>query len=210
MEKLTYRNQGYCDRLQRAESWIERARAIEDWEDHHGQFIFYWIALNALYGRDEASRRSEADDQTWFLNRVFDLDKEARAIPRAFDELKPKADRLLKDQFLVDPYWSEGLTARVKRIIESDFKKAQEAWVRGDRETYIGILFWRLSVLRNQIFHGCSTDRRSLNKTSLMPALDILEALVPQFLETLRLHGKNYDWPKIPYPRKGSPQHPGA
>lgn len=210
MEKITYQNQGYCDRLQRAESWIERARAIEDWEDHHGQFIFYWIALNALYGRDKTSRRSEEDDQTWFLNRVFDLDKEEKAIHRAFDELKPKADRLLKDQFLVDLYWTEGLTARVKRVMESDFNKAQEAWARGDEETYLRILLWRLSTLRNQIFHGCSTDRRSLNRTSLMPALHILEILVPSFLETMRQHGKHCDWPKIPYPRKDSPQHPRA
>ena len=208
MEKLTSQNQGYWDRIQRAESWIERARAIEDWEDHHGQFIFYWIALNALYGRDIASRRSEEDDQTWFLNRVLDLDKEERAIHNAFDELKSKADRLLKNQFLVDLYWSEGLTPRVKRVMETDFNKAQEAWARGNKETYLRILFWRLSMLRNQIFHGCSTDRRSLNKTSLMPAVDILETLVPQFLETMKRHGKRYDWPKIPYPRNDSPQHP--
>jgi len=43
MTKLTYENQGLIDRLQRAESWIAKAKTIEDWEDHHGQFIFYWI-----------------------------------------------------------------------------------------------------------------------------------------------------------------------
>jgi hypothetical protein len=50
---LTKSNQGYYDRIQRAKSWGARAEACaaRDWEDDHGQFIFYWIGLSALGGR---------------------------------------------------------------------------------------------------------------------------------------------------------------
>lgn len=206
MEKLTYENQGFVDRVQRAESWVAKAQAIEDWEDHHGQFIFYWIALNALCGRDKTARRHEEDDLKWFLGRVCDLDR--GAIHSTVLAIKTKADRLLKDQFLVEHYWSETPIANVNRVIDMDFDDAQKAWGKKKIETYLEILLKRLRVLRNQIFHGCSTDRRSVNKTSLVPSLEILETLIPQFLETMKRHGKHHDWPKIPYPRKDSPQHP--
>lgn len=208
MTKLTYENQGYLDRIQRAESWIEKAKAIGEWEDHHGQFIFYWIALNALYGRNRDSRRFEQDDQTWFLNRISSLDNRGdRDIWKALDRLKSKADRLLKDQFLVSQYWDEGATLRVKQIIDNDFAAAQRAWDRGDVERYLNTLLKRISMLRNQIFHSCSTDRRSLNKNSLIPALHILESIDHTLLEVMRNHGGKGDWPMIPYPRKDSPQH---
>ncbi len=208
MEKLTIHYQGYYDRLHRAESWLERAQTIDDWEDQSGPFIFYWIALNALYGRDKRSRLSEDDDLAWFLDRICHLDQAERGILAALKAFKLKADRLLADQFLVEGYWHEGNSSKVKRGIQEEQLKAQQAWDKGKSDQYLTILFRRLRVLRNQIFHGCSTDRRSLNKTSLQPAVELLEALVPQFVATLRKHGKDTDWPPVPYPRKGSPLHP--
>jgi len=120
---------------------------------------------------------------------------------------KPKVDRLLKDQFLLKDYWGEGALAEARRRLDHDFAKAQSAFQRKKVENYLTILFRRLRVLRNQIFHGCSTNRQSLNKTSLQPALEILTKLVPQFHRIFRDFGQDYDWPKIPYPRKHSPQH---
>ena len=208
MEKLTIHNQGYFDRIQRAESWLHRAQAIEDWEDQSGPFIFYWIALNALYGRDKRSRFSEDDDLAWFLDRICHLDQADRAIFAALEPFKSKADRLLTDQFLVDGYWQEGNSPKVKRRIEEDRLKGQQAWNRGKPEQYLMLIFRRFRVLRNQIFHGCSTDRRSLNKTSLQPAVELLEVLIPQFCTTMKKYGKEDDWPPVSYPRKGSPLHP--
>ena len=208
MQKLTLQNQGYWDRLQRAESWIQRAGNIKEWDDYHGPFIFYWIALNALYGRHLDSQRWEEQDLDWFLQRICETDSGQGAIVNIVKESKRKADRLLQDQFLLKLYWLEGTTAKVRRILAEEFSEAQVAFDRGKIEGYLKILFRRLRILRNQILHGCSTDRHSLNKTSLQPALEILEKIVPQFCATFRDLGQNYDWPKIPYPRKDSPQHP--
>ena len=40
-------------RSHRAKSWIRKAESLAKLEpsDLDGQFIFYWIALNALYGQ---------------------------------------------------------------------------------------------------------------------------------------------------------------
>jgi len=66
-------------------------------------------------------------------------------------------------------------------------------------------------VLRNQVFHGCSTNRDSLNKDTLDPALEVLGALVRLFLEIMEGRmDKETEWPPIPFPRRDSPQHPKA
>lgn len=211
MPKLTYENQGYWDRLQRAESWIDRARSLieQDWDDCHGPFVFYWIAFNALYGRhDEIRGKKDIDDIKWFLSRICELDQEDGSLSRMLPDSKRKTDSLLRDQFLSEMYWRESPSGNFKRKQDEDLKEAQDSYAKGKFEGYLTILFKRLLVLRNQIFHGCSTDKKSLNRNSLRPALEILEKLVPQFLKIFKAHGQRHDWPKVPYPRKGSPQHP--
>ena len=210
MPKLTSANQGYWDRLQRAESWISRAESLkeQEWDDYHGPFIFYWIAFNALYGRNDEIGSTDGKDMEWFLGRICELDQEDGSLSGMLRDLKSKTDRLIKAQFLSRAYWKEGPSTRFKENQEEDFEKAQTAYDRRKFDGYLTTLFERLRVLRNQIFHGCSTDRRSLNKNSLRPALEILEELVPQFLKIFKDHGQRYDWPKAPYPRRGSPQHP--
>ena len=42
---------GWESRLYRAKSWIQRAAALRRIGDLDGQFMFYWIAFNALYGQ---------------------------------------------------------------------------------------------------------------------------------------------------------------
>lgn len=56
---LTKSNQGFHDRVKRATSWIARAKACAalDWEDDHGQFVFYWIALSPDLPLDHATAR---------------------------------------------------------------------------------------------------------------------------------------------------------
>lgn len=216
MPKLTYENQGYRDRLDRAESWIKRAKNLQeqnrkeqDWEDYdyHGPFIFYWIAFNALYGRhDEIRGKKDIDAIKWFLRQICKLDD--GRLTQFLSDIKRKTDRLLQDRFLSKTYWKEGLSPNFKRVQEKDFKEAQTAYEGEKFDGYLTILFERLRMLRNQIFHGCSTDRDSLNKDSLLPALEILEELVPQFVKIFKAYGEGYDWPEVPYPRRGSPQHP--
>ena len=177
MPKLTYENQGYRDRLKRAESWISRAKSLkeQEWDDYHGPFIFYWIAFNALYGQQHERRMEEINDIHWFLSRICELDQEGGSLSQILCKIKRKTNRLLQDRFLSKTYWKEGLSPNFKRGQEKDFKEAQTAYEGEKFDGYLTILFERLQVLRNQIFHGCSTDRDSLNKDSLLPALEILE-----------------------------------
>ena len=213
MEKLTRQNQGYYDRLQRARSWLERAQTIahsaEEWEDYGGQFIVYWIALNALYARDVGERRSDQKDFRWFIELICSLDQQQK-LREALDAVKRKAEGILENKFLFEWYWEEGTTTRVIQAMKEEARTAQAAWNEGQTARYMLILLRRLRMLRNQILHDCSTDRRSLNRDSLRPAVGILEALVPTLIDVMEQTGKGKDWPPIPYPRARSPQNPDS
>lgn len=105
MSKLTADNQGYWDRIKRAKSWIERARAVErqardedETVDLQTPFIMYWIAFNAMYGRvsdiDHGRYlRPGEDDARWFLRRISDLDAGEGRIGAALTEIEREAQR---------------------------------------------------------------------------------------------------------------------
>lgn len=222
--KLTEHNQGYWDRIKRARSWVDRARALES-ETNHGDgvadsqelFIMYWIAFNAMYGRvNECAHgrylRPSDDDARWFIRRVCELDSGKGHIKSAVTVLRPQAHALLKSRYLSEAYWREGYNSKVKRDLERGTGEAESALDAGDLQAYMTILLWgRIRVLRNQIFHGCSTNRDSLNKDALEPALRVVSAFIPLFLEVMESRiDKESEWPRIPFPRRGSPQHPEA
>ncbi len=221
--RLTQDNQGYWDRIKRARSWVNRAQAAESTEDTGGgtenaqeRFIMYWIAFNALYGRvNEIGHgrylRPGDEDARWFLRRICDLDAGIGRITATISAVRKDANSLLKSRYLLDAYWREGYSSSVKRQLEEEITKADGALKSGDVNAFLTTLLWgRVRVLRNQIFHGCSTNRDSLNKDTFEPALRVLSKLVPVFVDVMETRvDKENDWPRIPFPRRDSPQHPG-
>src|SRR5689334_23420485 len=89
-------------RQARAESWRSRARRASGGLD--AQFIFSWIAFNALYGqaryRESDDRpRSEMGDIVNFLKLMLDLDARSGSAVLRDQTLKPDFDCLLGDKF---------------------------------------------------------------------------------------------------------------
>ena len=219
--KLTEDNQGYWDRIKRARSWVKRAQTLESTAsdsasdaDSQELFIMYWIGFNALYGRvNETGQgrylRPGDDDARWFLRRICDLDAGTGRIGKAVVMFRKDAHSLLKSRYLSETYWREGNRPNVKRRLEEGTTAAEEALDSGDLYPYLETLLWRrVRVLRNQIFHGCSTNRDSLNKDALDPALRVLSELIPVFVNVMEGRvDTEKEWPRIPFPRLGSPQH---
>jgi hypothetical protein len=183
--------------------------------DSQELFIMYWIAFNALYGRvNETDHgrylRPGDDDARWYLGRICDLDAGTGQIKLALTALHKEAHALLKSRYLYEAYWRGDYGNNVKRYLETEVKSAEDALNAGDVHPYVTALLWgRIRMLRNQIFHGCSTNRDSLNKDDLNPALQVLSVVIPLFIEIMENRfDKEADWPRIPFPRLGSPQHP--
>jgi hypothetical protein len=77
---------------------MKRARESVDHAD--GQFIFYWIALNALYGQrgTENGPPRDREDLHTFLGRAASLDD--TMLPERLAILKCDAELILESEFL--------------------------------------------------------------------------------------------------------------
>lgn len=113
-------------RLERARSWIQIAGSIPAPETkhisedvavvsarEHERFIFYWIALNCLYGRDKPDKVKDSEIKA-FLDKVtkmsrWDLDEGTRIIQTTIDqpETKRLGEKLIRDYFLDQHYWKQ-------------------------------------------------------------------------------------------------------
>lgn len=201
------------DRLKRAGSWIEAARA----RDGHEAFVFLFMALNAMYGRRQYDgRRTEVrQDIERFLTNVWTMHKAdehsgGHVLANALDDCERWCDTLLIDPFVNDDYWSRKTEYRK---LERG-AKAQLAELKGLRrderhERFLKTVLERLIVLRNQVMHGCVTyGPDSKGWPSLEAGLSILRSVVPAFRELMERHGDLCVWDSIPYPRLGSDRHP--
>lgn len=187
-------------RCHRANSWITRARDLPV-SDLDGKFIFYWIAVNALYGQPKYLERSEnrtndlADLQT-FLNSVIPRDVQGR-ISNALKSVEDEIVQLLRERYLCKSCWihwqNRGLLTRLER--------EQDSCRHRDTGTNLNRVFSRLYVLRNQLFHGCSSERGSKNRDMLKRAVKVLETFAPALQELAKETGKSLQILKtISYP----------
>ena len=212
LQQVDLERQGYYDRLQRASSWLAKAKRTNG--DSEGKFIFLWIALNALCGVREdvfnsawwkrndnlppsLSKRDSEErnpgELEWFLWRVCGLDLGQGILKRVIEAYQDDIKMILRTEYLMPNYWS--WKWRIKENID-EWKKLSRAAIEraistsGNREaTYraLGeILVWRLRTLRNQLFHGCATDthskRRATGESELEAGSRLLEELIWAFL----------------------------
>lgn len=170
-------------RCARAASWRTRAKHAHG--DLDAQFIFSWIAFNALYGqaryRDSDDRkRSEMSDIIRFLVLLLRLDE--RAIPTVLKErdLKDHLDCLMGDKFLHDCCWKAW---DKDAVVDRGRREASLPDCNRKNDHQLIQLFRRLYVLRKQIFHGCSKEGSSKNRPSLRAAVPVLRRFVDVFAE---------------------------
>lgn len=205
-------SQGYYDRLQRASSWLAKAKQTVG--DPEAKFIFLWIALNALCGvrhdvlktvwwrNEERSRRipnkQQGDDEVlreleWFLWRVCNLDGAERILRSVIEDHWPDVETVLRARYIMSYYWhgcwqtNEDIDKQKKSSIR--IVKDAISLVSNSEKMYwaLGeIIIWRLRTLRNQLFHGCATDthskRRAAGESELEAGSRLLEELIWAFL----------------------------
>jgi hypothetical protein len=205
-------------RAYRADSWIGRARQIEcgptqTERERRGalddRFTAYWIALNALYGQaryrgTEGTERSHLRTFLEFVQRTPVADQ-VRATMRAPDARAP-VQKLLGDAFLDNDNWAhwdaEGIMDEALRVTSRTTAK--------DRESDVIELFFRLYVLRTQLFHGCAARGSSSKGKTMEYAVRLLDKLLPLFVAAVREHGgKQRFFASPPYP-PSEPREPSA
>lgn len=192
-------NQSFSIRVWRGLSWLERAEGLGS-DDLEGRFIYSWIGLNALYGRKspDAKPYREREALETFLAQVWRLDSHG-LIGRILGRRQPAVLNLIENQYLSIPFW-DGEPAPAIRKVKGEAKSAILLFPKSNREPIMRMLFERLYVMRNQIFHGASTKGGKLNRRTLQYSATLMVDLLPAFLEIMIESGVGQDWGEVMFP----------
>jgi len=183
----------------------------------HEAFIFHYIAFNCMYGRRkyEGDQTQIQEDLEAFFSKLLvmhkkDLQQGGTILKDALSTCQQDGAVLIRDRFLANRYWRGTQPAAALQIkLNKEAIGALEALADGEYGEYLSTVFQRISVLRNQVMHGCATyGARSYGRGSLTKSLRVLRLLVPAFYRLMRRYGHDLTWDPIPYPRLGSQQHP--
>ncbi len=205
-------DRGLFDRLQRADSWIHAASELQPDRMHEG-FIFLYIAFNCLYGRRqyEGDATQIGEDLEIFLDKILamnqiDRERGGTILPDAVTACRQDGIVLIRDRFLAHRYWSDNKSSpALQAQLNQEAVDALDGLKSGDVHLFLSLIFQRISVLRNQVMHGCATyGTRSHGRGSLIKALHILRVLIPAFYRLAHDYGHSLNWDPIPYPRLGS------
>jgi hypothetical protein len=211
------RDQHLLDRLQRADSWMKAASSLNA-DQMHEAFIFFYIAFNCLYGRrkyegDEAHIGEDLGD---FFKKIIlmhekDVAGGGSVLTEAVGACRRDGAVLIRDRFLDNRYWRRSSPPPLLQNKLNEEARTVLAQVDdGSYQAFLGVAFRRISVLRNQVMHGCATyGPRSFGRASLAKGLRFLRVTVPAFYRLVFEHGHEVRWDPIPYPRLGSQQPRG-
>ena len=213
-------------RLRRAKAWAACATALHETEsakkpgqmspqntafvevdDYAVRFVFWWIAFEALYAR----RKDSGIHQTkTFIKNMINCD--VLQLDSILDVNADFAYEIVKLRQTHDGFWinrkyknktnEEKYTYPSYKSWENGFYKQVKKYEKGDTKDKLNILFDRLHVIRNQIFHGANSRATSWGITQVKDGVQLLSAFVPFFIEQLEKY-PNINWGEIPFPRVG-------
>lgn len=189
-------------RTHRALSWLEQAEKTDDLDT---QFIFLWIAFNAVYAKDFADSIKSPDKGLFieFLYRICQNDKEQKIYNLIWHTYSGGIRILLDNKYTFQPFWDyqNGLISeqRWQADFENNKQKALNALAQKDTINILMALFNHIYTLRNQIVHGGATYASSVNRSQVKDASQILLHLVPEFVKII-LNYPDEDWGKPFYP----------
>lgn len=179
-------------RLHRSLSWIERAE--KEAEDVDAAFIFYWISFNAAYARDipesyETEERALFSD---YFDKIVRFDVNGSVYDAIWSRFSGPIRLLLNNRYVFQPFWRHHNQPQTHRNWEDLFVRGQKiiglALVHQDTRVVLNILFDRLYVLRNQLFHGGATWNSGVNRRQVRDGAQIMAFLVPHFIELMMDH----------------------
>ena len=195
-----FADQDFGTRVHRAISWIQRAEHEDD--DPDARFIFSWIGFNALYGR---VTEHQIGDRNLFNDLFRDLVRfdNKRLYKAIWETYSGPIKLLLENEFVFEPYWRHLEGDPGERPWEERFEQDQEnvrkALQRQNTAQILSVLFNRLYVLRNQIFHGSATWQSSVNRDQVRDGSRILSALLPLIVDIM-MANHEHGWGSVHYP----------
>ena len=190
-------------RVHRAISWLHRAE--NQVEDEDAAFIFYWVAFNAAYARDKGDwtpvREREAFSK--FFELILELDEENRIYDNIWEQFSAPIRILSDNKYVYQPFWNHCNNVPGYENWEESFQSSKHtmnsALAQRNTKMVLNLLFDRLYVLRNQLFHGAATWHGTVNRAQVKDGAKILQFLVPIFVDIM-MDNLETDWGAPSYP----------
>ncbi|MDE2790344.1 MAG: HEPN domain-containing protein [Paracoccaceae bacterium] len=194
-------------RVHRALSWLQRAE--QETDDDDAAFIFYWISFNAAYASEVSNpagsnrRPRERTSFAEFFAMLVELDREERIYDVIWEQFPDYVRSLLNNRYVFQPFWNHQNGIPGSDDWESRFHRSRRRVARALKEkdtiVILEILFDRLYVLRNQLIHGGSTWKSSVNRDQVRGGRNILARLTQIFFE-LMMDNPDLPWTGGHYP----------
>lgn len=178
-------------RLRRSVSWLQRAEEFHyaGRPDPDMAFTCYWFAFNALYARDPEKRnQGERKSFKAFFETVIGYDDKCRRaiLDEIQDNLSQPIRVLMNNMYAFEFFWRHynGVHGYVNWEIDLEEDKVKMNKSLGEQDVYeiLSVLFERLYVIRNQIFHGNATWNGGRNYDQLRDGANIMAFIVPQLI----------------------------
>ena len=189
--------ESFSIRIHRSLSWLNRAEQ-ED-KDIDAKFIFIWISLNSAYSIHLDAYKNHGDEELrseFFLTLLKNGQDEIHEI--IYERFSQEVRSILDNEFILTSFWADKDNWEVK--LKNEKREVQEALRDRKQTIYIlTILFRRLYVLRNQIFHGGATWQGKLNRQQVKDGASLLGYLLPVLL-IIMMENPNDNWGEIAYP----------
>ncbi len=201
-------------RMRRSRSWSDRANEFMSDEDFDSAFLFYWIAFNALYSKESTigtntnereTRISDRQLQSQFIDKIQRFDKEDGCLYEfLWDEYSNSIRNLLDNKYIFGSYWQDIQESPEESAWANEMRSANRSALQSMRDSgsfgrLLNIVFSRLNILRNQIAHGSSTYKGSLNREQVKTGATFMHRVVPIFQQLFN-ENPDADWGEPPYP----------
>ena len=192
---------GYEDsfsiRIHRSLSWLNRSE--KEIKDLDAKFIFLWISLNSAYSIHMDGLKNQGDEELrsdFFQTLWKNGQNEIHDI--IYERFSHEVRSILSNEFILTSFWEGKDDWETK--LKNEKREVQDALRDRNETIYIlTILFKRLYVLRNQIFHGGSTWQGKLNRQQVKDGANLLSYFLPAIL-SIMMENSNDNWGVLAYP----------
>jgi len=189
-------------RIHRSLSWL---KAADDNPSTDAKFIFLWIAFNAAYAQEfkPGVELMKPDSFKIFLGALLRLDSDDLIYNIVWKNYSGKIRLFIDNKYVTRYFWDfhNGRLTEDEWIKKFDKSRAmaQKALVIKDTVVFVGILFDRLYVLRNQLVHGGATWKSKVNRDQVRDGSRILQDIVPAIIHII-MENPGESWGTPCYP----------
>lgn len=177
-------------RLHRSISWLRRSE--KEVANVDAQFIFLWIAFNAVYAGELGSEMPERTQLAEFIVVLLSVDENKHLHGIVFERFTGPIRTLVENRFVFEPFWRALREHDSIRRWEQKFsiskKAALKAVVAGQTGVVLGVVFDRFYVLRNQLIHGGATWNSGMNRMQVGDGARLMMELVPAIIDLILDH----------------------